>query len=256
MTDLERIAAVITAFEERIQELQAEGLKSHLDQQNDSLFCELASYLVQHCNTSKQCLEFLMRIAELYPNIMLKDVSLIDKVIQICKQEELNITPYVLGIWHHVDFIDIIHLIVERINELHPFASDYPLVQSFEEKSGWSIERIKETIRAFAHWVDEELVPLAQTENYYLELAELLSPLIHNPSRKVANEPFSNQVKWFWDLTQHKYDESPTICYKKICYTLAELDIGLAPSKEWIPNPNKEFHTMFLITTYLEEIDI
>ncbi len=253
---MERITSVITAFEECIQELQVEGLKSHLDLQNDNIFCELASYLVQQCNTSKQCLDILMRIAELYSNIMVKDISLIDKVVQICKQEELTITPYVIGIWEHVNLIDSINLIVEQINELHPFANDFSLVQSFEEKSCWSIERIKETIQAFAHWVDEELVPLAQTENYYLELAELLSPLIHNPSRKVANEPFSNQVKWFWDLTQHKYDESPTSCYKKICYTLAELNIELAASKEWIPYPNKEFHTMFLITTYLEGIDV
>ncbi|MCE7746324.1 MAG: hypothetical protein GPJ52_14435 [Candidatus Heimdallarchaeota archaeon] len=70
---------------------------------------------------------------------------------------------------------------------------------------------------------------------------------------KAVNEFFPNKVKWFRDLTQHKYDDSHTSCNKKICYTLAELDIELAPSKEWIPYPCKHFHTMFLITTYLEK---
>jgi hypothetical protein len=251
MSDDERINAIITAFEERIDELKAEGRTSPNAFQEDSHLNDLASYLVENCSISQRCLEILMQITEFYPFVMKNNVTLLDKVIQICLQESLNPTPYLLEIWERIDSIDSSHLVVKRINELLPFSNNAEVVQAFETKSGWSIARIKEIVLAFAHWIDDELITLAQTQNYYQELADLLSPLIHNPSRKVVNESFAEQIDWFWKLTQHKYEDSPTGCYKEICYVLANLGVDLSTQHEWIPHPNKEFHTMFLIMTFL-----
>ncbi|NHJ46354.1 MAG: hypothetical protein FK733_01075 [Asgard group archaeon] len=248
----ERINAIITAFEERIRELQAEGYKSSKDFQEDSLLYDFSSYLVQNCPLTKHCLEIFMQIVEFYPTILKDDVSLLDKIIKISEHENLEVNPYLLEIWERVDLIVSIQLILSRINELLPFAENNDLVESFEAKSGWIVNRVKEIIQAFAHWVDEELMSLAQTQNYYQELADLLSPFIHNPDRKLSSESFSEQITWFRNLTQHKYEDSPTGCYKEICYVLAKLDIELSTQHEWIPHPNKEFHTMFLIMTFLE----
>ncbi|MBD3193318.1 MAG: hypothetical protein GF308_21970 [Candidatus Heimdallarchaeota archaeon] len=252
MSNEERIQTVITAFEDRIEELQTEGYESPEEFQQDSLLNDLASYLVQNCSISKRCLEILMQIIELYPTIMKNNTDLLDKVIQITKQEDLELNPYLLQIWEKVESIENVQKIIERINELHPFANNSELVQSFETKSDWTVQRVKESIQTFAKWIDEELVPLAQTENYYAELTDLLSPFINEPSRKLANESFPDQIEWFRKLTQHKYQDSPTGSYKEICYLLARLDIDLSTQYEWIPHPNKEFHTMFLITSFLE----
>jgi hypothetical protein len=252
MSDEERITAVITAFEERIEELQAEEYKSPKEFQEDALLNDFASYLVQNCSITKRCLEVLMQIIEFYPTIMKDNLTLLDKVIQISKQENLELNPYLLEIWERVDSIQNIQQIIVRINDLHPFTDNSDLVQLLEGKSGWTIERVKEIIQAFAHWIDEKLVPLAQTENYYKELADLLSPFIYNPSRKLAKESFLSKIEWFQKLTQHKYDDSPTGCYKEICYVLAELGIELSTQHEWVPHPNKKFHTIYLITTFLE----
>jgi hypothetical protein len=252
MSDDERINAIISAFEERIQELKADGKTSPKNIQEDSLLYDFSTYLVQNCSLTQRCLEILMQIVEFYPTIMKDNVSLLDKIIKISQQENLEVNSYLLEIWERVESISSIQLIIERINEMIPFSDNYELVQAFESKCGWTVVRIKETIQAFAHWVDEELMKLAQTQNYYQELADMLSPFIHNPDRKLANESFSEQIMWFKNLTQHKYDDSPTGCYKEICYTLAKLDIDLSTQHEWIPHPNKEFHTMFLIMTFLE----
>lgn len=253
MSDEERIQAVITAFEERIEELRTDGYKSPKEFQQDNLLNDFASYLVQNCSITKHCLEILMQIIEFYPTIMKDNLTLLDKVIKIGKQENLELNPYLLTIWEKVESIKNVQQIIKRINELHPFANNGELVQLFETKCGWPVERVKEIIKAFAHWIDEELVTLAKTENYYAELADLLSPFIYNPSRRLANESFSDQIEWFQELTQHKYEDSPTGCYKEVCYILAELGIDLSTQHEWIPHPNKEFHTMYLITTFLEE---
>lgn len=87
MANMDRINAIIAAFEERIQKLQTEGIKSKIDYQNDNLFCELTTYLIQQCSTSKPCLDVLISVTEFYPNILLKDISLVDNVINICKQD-------------------------------------------------------------------------------------------------------------------------------------------------------------------------